>query len=183
MIHWPKNKSEKKTSFGGLTRSALMSRIRGSGNATTELKFILLMRLAGLRGWRRNVPLLGKPDFTFPKAKLAVFIDGCFWHGHNCNRNLNPKHNAQVWQIKFARNKKRDRFVTKQLRSAGWSVVRVWECELAKSPNRSLKKVVQIANQSIPATVSLSGDGRFKPVKSQTSHEPSKQNAPTIRDS
>src|SRR5687767_2580181 len=99
---------EKKTAFGGLSRSDLMARIRASGNRTTELRFASLLRAARLTGWRRNYPLLGRPDFTFKHAKLVVFIDGCFWHGHSCNTRGTPKHNIEAWESKFARNRKRD---------------------------------------------------------------------------
>src|SRR5580700_9059683 len=100
MNRWPEHDKREKTTFGGLSRSALMSRIRGSHNATTELKFLALLRATRIIGWRRNYPLTGKPDFTFPKSRLAVFIDGCFWHGHACGRNLSPKRNAQAWKDK-----------------------------------------------------------------------------------
>jgi DNA mismatch endonuclease (patch repair protein) len=62
-------------------RSEVMSRIRGKGNKQTEQVLRRLMRQAGITGWRRHMPLLGKPDFAFPKQKVAVFVDGCFWHG------------------------------------------------------------------------------------------------------
>lgn len=102
-----------------------MSRIRGKHNATTELKLVSLFRVARVRGWRRNFPLPGKPDFVFPKSKLAVFVDGCFWHGHGCGRNLKPKCNASLWREKFATNRRRDARVTRALRGAGWQVIRI----------------------------------------------------------
>lgn len=138
---WPGNSAGTRTTFGGLTRSALMSRIRGKRNATTELKLVSLFRAAHLRGWRRNFPLPGKPDFVFPKSKLAVFVDGCFWHGHGCGRNLKPKRNASLWKEKFAKNWQRDVCVTRDLRIAGWKVIRVWECTLAKQPNACLRRI------------------------------------------
>jgi len=146
MSRWPKPDKHAKTTFGGLTRSALMSRIRGSRNATTELKFLALLRASRVRGWRRNFPLKGKPDFTFPKSRLAVFIDGCFWHGHACGRNLTPKRNAEVWKAKITRNKMRDSIVTRELETKGWKVIRIWECSLRKKPNSCLKRVVRILN-------------------------------------
>jgi DNA mismatch endonuclease (patch repair protein) len=118
-----------------------MSRIRSSLNATTELKILSLLRAARLKGWRRNYPLPGKPDFTFPKSKLVVFVDGCFWHGHGCGRNLKPKRNAAMWRKKIVGNQKRDRRVTQKLREAGWSVIRIWECKLAKRPVLCLKRI------------------------------------------
>ena len=140
MSHWPSRSRHAKTTFGGLSRSALMSRVRSKRNATTELKLLSLLRAAGLRGWRRGFPLLGNPDFVFPKVKLAVFVDGCFWHGHGCGRNLKPKQNAALWQQKLSGNQRRDRHVTRTLRSAGWHVIRIWECALAKHPETCIRR-------------------------------------------
>jgi DNA mismatch endonuclease (patch repair protein) len=146
MRPWSKPHKRAKTTFGGLTRSALMSRIRGSRNATTELRFLALLRLSRIKGWRRNLPLRGKPDFAFPKPKLAVFIDGCFWHGHNCGRNLTPKRNAEAWKAKIIGNKARDAIVRRELERKGWKVIRIWECTLAKKPSHCVKRVSRILN-------------------------------------
>jgi DNA mismatch endonuclease (patch repair protein) len=141
---FPKNTD--KTEFGGLTRSGLMSRIRGSGNASTELKFLMLIRSSQISGWRRNYPLPGRPDFTFPKSRVVVFIDGCFWHGHNCS-GRKPKRNTEAWVAKFQRNKRRDLTVTRELRSKGWKVIRIWECILAKKPDRCIHRVTVALRQ------------------------------------
>ena len=70
--------------------------------------------------------LPGKPDFAFPKLKVAVFVDGCFWHF--CPRcTATPKQNAKYWVDKKRRNKSRDRSVSRQLQHKGWSVLRIWE--------------------------------------------------------
>ncbi len=118
-----------------------MSRVRSTRNATTELKLLALLRSARVSGWRRNVRLPGKPDFVFPKSRLAVFVDGCFWHGHGCERNLKPKRNATVWRKKIEGNRSRDRHVAQQLRMLGWRVIRVWECILAKRPQTCLSRI------------------------------------------
>ena len=141
MRRWPGNSRRAKTTFGGLSRSALMSRIRSQHNATTELKLISLLQAARLRGWRRSFPLLGKPDFVFPKPKLAVFVDGCFWHSHGCGRNLKPRRNASLWQEKFDSNRRRDGRVTRVLRTEGWRVIRIWECALTKRPDACLARI------------------------------------------
>lgn len=141
MSDWPGRSKHAKTTFGGLSRSVLMSRIRSKGNATTELKLISLLRVARLRGWRRNFSLVGKPDFVFPKQKLAVFVDGCFWHGHGCGRNLKPKHNASLWRQKINGNQNRDRRVERTIRSAGWHVIRIWECYLMKHPETCIRRI------------------------------------------
>lgn len=143
MNSWPGHSKHAKTSFGGLSRSTLMSRIRGKRNASTELRLVSLLRAERMHGWRRNSSLLGKPDFVFPKQKLAVFVDGCFWHGHDCGRNLKPKRNVALWRQKISGNQYRDRRVARTLRSAGWRVVRIWECALAKRPKTCIRKIQQ----------------------------------------
>lgn len=126
--------------FDKAKRSEVMSRIRGSGNRSTEIAFAVLLRRGGITGWRRRQGLAGKPDFTFASAKLAVFIDGCFWHG--CPRHCKmPVTNAEFWHTKLAVNKKRDRSVNQLLRKRGWLVVRIWECHLAENPDACLAKV------------------------------------------
>jgi len=107
-------------------RSYNMSRIRSSRNASTELRFVTQLREQGVTGWRRKFPLFGSPDFTFPRQRVAVFLDGCFWHG--CTKCAQmPSTNQSYWRGKFERNRKRDKQVTKRLRDQGWRVLRFWE--------------------------------------------------------
>ena len=141
MSKWPGNSQRVATSFGGLSRSVLMSRIRSAGNATTELRLMKLLRIARISGWRRNYPLPGKPDFVFPASRLAVFVDGCFWHGHRCGRNLTPRRNWEAWVKKIDGNRRRDRRIGRRLRERGWQVVRVWECVLRKNPELALSRI------------------------------------------
>lgn len=124
-------------------RSDVMSRIRARGNRDTELRLMQLFREGAIRGWRRNKAIFGKPDFVFPSARVAVFVDGCFWHRHpGCKFCYTPKTCAEFWLPKFQRNVVRDRLVTRTLRKAGWKVVRIWECELgAKKSRRALNRV------------------------------------------
>jgi DNA mismatch endonuclease (patch repair protein) len=122
--------------FDRQKRSLVMSRIRGSNNKSTELKLISVFAELGIKGWRRGSKMFGKPDFIFPKLKIAVFADGCFWHGHDC-RNHSPKTHKKYWTPKIARNKQRDIEVSENLQSKGWRVIRIWECELRKK-NRDL---------------------------------------------
>ena len=122
-------------------RSWNMSRIRSKGNQSTELKMVALLREKKLIGWRRNYPLEGKPDFVWPNERVALFVDGDFWHGHPSNGHI-PKTNAKYWRKKIDNNKKRDRRITKTLRDKGWLVVRVWESEISKNTiSRKLKKI------------------------------------------
>lgn len=138
---WPGDAQEERTSFGGLSRGQLMSKVRSSGNVTTERRLASLLRTAGLSGWRRRRPLVGRPDFVWPHARAAVFVDGCFWHGHDCGKNITPKTNAHAWQEKISRNRARDRRVARLLRRTGWKVARIWECELARNPQRCLARL------------------------------------------
>ena len=117
--------------FTKAKRSEVMSRIRGHGNKDTELALIRVFRAHRIAGWRRRWPVFGKPDFVFPGLRLAVFVDGCFWHG--CPRHARqPGNNVAFWRKKFAANKTRDRLVTRTLRRRGWRVLRIWEHELAR---------------------------------------------------
>lgn len=106
-----------------------MSAIKSTGNASTELRLATLLRRNGLSGWRRHRDVFGRPDFVWPQLRAAVFVDGCFWHG--CPRCYQaPRGNAEYWSAKIARNRRRDRAVSRALRKAGWKVIRVWECRV-----------------------------------------------------
>ncbi len=125
--------------FTKAKRSEVMSRIRGRGNKDTELALIQIFRTHRITGWRRNQLLFGKPDFVFPKHRVAVFVDGCFWHA--CPRHANlPAGNRAFWRKKFTANKTRDRLVTRELRRRGWRVVRIWEHDL-RTPPRVLMRI------------------------------------------
>jgi len=140
MGHWPGQANNQKTTFGNLSRSELMSRVRSTGNQTTETRLKILFRKEGIKGWRRHIRLPGKPDFAWPELGIVLFVDGCFWHGHNCGKNLFPKTNPEEWLSKIAGNKRRDRRVNRQLRKMGWSVLRVWECQL-REPEFCLNRI------------------------------------------
>ena len=126
--------------FTKAKRSEVMSRIRGHGNKATELALAKLFRAHGITGWRRRQKHFGKPDFTFNRERIVVFVDGCFWHG--CPRHSNlPVNNRSFWEKKLAANSLRDRLVTKTLRSQGWRVLRIWEHDLSKNANRCVSKI------------------------------------------
>lgn len=124
--------------FTKAKRSEVMSRIRGSGNKGTELALAKLFRKHGVTGWRRNQPLFGKPDFTFRRQRVVVFVDGCFWHGCPIHFNM-PVNNQAFWERKLEANKERDRLVTQTLRKKGWRVIRVWEHDLSASVSLTSK--------------------------------------------
>ena len=128
--------------FTKAKRSAVMALIRSRGNRDTELRMIALFREHGIIGWRRGARVFGKPDFVFRAAKVAVFVDGCFWHG--CPRHATkPAGNREFWEAKLSRNKSRDRKVSRTLRTKGWRVLRVWECALTRK--RSAQTLARIA--------------------------------------
>src|SRR5262245_43803626 len=112
-------------------RSQIMSKILGSGNKATEGALIRFFRKNSIKGWRRSNSIFGRPDFVFSKYRVAVFVDGCFWH--NCPKHgTRPSLNALFWEKKLKRNTARDRLVNLTLRAQGWEVLRVWQHELAK---------------------------------------------------
>lgn len=112
-------------------RSKIMRSVKPKGNKTTELRLIQLFKENQIRGWRRGYNVKGHPDFVFLKLKIAVFVDGCFWHGHDC-RNTRPKENAEYWNKKRLKNMEHDQEITALFESRGWTVIRIWECELSK---------------------------------------------------
>ena len=119
-----------------------MSRIRARGNEKTEVRLARLLREAGIKGWRRHLPIPGRPDFSFRQQKVAVFVDGCFWHG--CPRCFRlPKQNRAFWKAKIEGNRRRDRSVSGRLRRLGWKVVRIRECRL-KHSDRIVAKIRQL---------------------------------------
>lgn len=136
--------------FTKAKRSAVMALIRSRGNRGTELRLIALMREHSITGWRRNAHVFGKPDFVFRAAKLAVFVDGCFWHG--CPRHATkPATRAAWWAAKLARNAQRDRAVTRALRASGWTVLRVWECALTRlRAPRTIARIVLALGRARP---------------------------------
>ncbi|MBC7365804.1 MAG: very short patch repair endonuclease [Undibacterium sp.] len=123
--------------FSKKKRSAVMAAVRSRGNKATELRLVAIFRAHGITGWRRHRPIFGHPDFVFPVLKLAVFVDGCFWHGCPIH-GTHPKQHAAFWEKKFATNRARDRLVTRTLRARGWRVVRIWEHALRRKHERRL---------------------------------------------
>jgi DNA mismatch endonuclease (patch repair protein) len=123
-------------------RSEVMSRIRSKGNKDTELALIGIFREYHIIGWRRNQPVFGKPDFIFRKKKIAIFVDGCFWHGCSTH-STSPKNNGEFWEKKLGANKKRDELVNEELGKAGWVVIRIWEHEL-KEKDKVVEKISNV---------------------------------------
>lgn len=129
-----------------------MSRIRGRGNKDTELALMKLLRRHHIAGWRRNQKVFGKPDFVFWHVRLALFVDGCFWHC--CPKHFNtPANNRAFWRKKLSANRARDRRVNQTLRRSGWRVVRIWEHELASGKE-----------ERIAASIAMFSETRAKPT-------------------
>ena len=109
-----------------------MRQVKSQKNKSTEIRLIEIFKQNNITGWKRNYPVKGHPDFVFLKCRIAVFVDGCFWHGHDC-RNTRPETNKEFWQKKRERNIKHDQEITELFQKRGWTVVRIWECELKRN--------------------------------------------------
>ncbi|MGO8701775.1 MAG: very short patch repair endonuclease [Limisphaerales bacterium] len=111
-------------------RSQAMSAIRGRNNKSTERRLRALLVAASISGWNLNRrDLFGRPDFFFPRRRVAIFVDGCFWHGCRTCGHI-PKTNSIFWKAKIQRNQARDRNTTQTLRQQGIRVLRFWEHDL-----------------------------------------------------
>jgi DNA mismatch endonuclease (patch repair protein) len=130
--------------FSRAKRSQVMSRIRGRGNKETEVALMRLFRRHGIIGWRRQAAVFGKPDFVFPKLRLAVFVDGCFWHSCPKHANL-PVNNRLFWKRKLEANTSRDKLVNRTLRAEGWRVLRIWQHDLSPGNERILMRRIHRA--------------------------------------
>lgn len=116
------------------TISKIMSANKAK-NTKPEILFRRALFKLGIRGYRLNWKKApGRPDIAFPGRKLAIFINGCFWHRCEKCRPNSPKSNIEFWTSKFLKNIERDQLKTLQLKSLGWTVVTIWECEIKKSP-------------------------------------------------
>ena len=121
--------------FTKAKRSDVMSRIRGHGNKDTELALMRVFHAHRITGWRRRQSVFGKPDFVFPSLRLAVFVDGCFWHSCPKHSRL-PANNRAFWKKKLSANHVRDVLVGRTLRQRGCKVLRTWEHELSRKNKR-----------------------------------------------
>lgn len=130
-------------------RSWNMSRIRGK-NTRPELQLRSLMHRSGFRFRLHDAKLPGKPDIVLPKHNTVIFVNGCYWHRHEgCPKATTPKTRTDFWQEKFRRTIERDKHKRVELMQAGWSVITVWECELADDPTGVVKGVKSQITQDI----------------------------------
>ena len=146
--------------FDKAKRSQVMSCIRGRGNKKTELALLNLLKAHGITGWRRQQAVLGKPDFVFRAARVAVFVDGCFWHGCPTHCQF-PATNRAFWRKKLEANRERDRHVTRGLKRDGWTVVRIWECQLAKAPRRCVARIQKALMKAVGERGGADGENRL----------------------
>ncbi|KJU84200.1 DNA mismatch repair protein Vsr [Candidatus Magnetobacterium bavaricum] len=133
--------------FSKAKRSEVMSSISSKGNRSTEWKLRARLISAGISGWKLHpANVFGKPDFVFHKERVAIFVDGCFWHGCKKCRTI-PISNRQFWDKKLNGNKKRDKKVTHKLKQEGWNVLRLWEHQLRKDPARCIKAILLLTGK------------------------------------
>jgi len=106
-----------------------MARVR-SKNTKPEIEVRSLLHKLGYRFRLHRKELPGKPDIVFKRRRKAIFVHGCFWHGHGCRIGKLPKSNLEFWQDKIERNRKRDAEKRSELEKLGWSIDEVWQCEI-----------------------------------------------------
>lgn len=122
-------------------RSYNMARIK-SKNTEPELVLRKILSKNKVRGYRLQYKILGRPDLAFPKKRLAVFIDGCFWH--KCPLCfVKPTSRIEFWKEKIRNNIRRDKKVNKSLAKNNWKVLRIWEHELKKNPEKVCLKIIK----------------------------------------
>jgi DNA mismatch endonuclease (patch repair protein) len=123
-------------------RAYNMSKIQGK-NTQPEIKLRKLLWSDGVRGYRIHYNLPGKPDIVFTKKKIAIFIDGCFWH--KCPICFQePETRKEFWMGKIQSNIDRDKKVDEQLKNDGWTVIRIWEHVIKKEPEKAIKKIIAL---------------------------------------
>lgn len=121
-------------------RSRMMATVRGC-DTRPEMAVRRALHAGGYRYRLHCKDLQGRPDVVLPRHRLAIFVHGCFWHGHDCRRGRRPTSNTEFWDTKLARNIERDRAAQDALRAAGWTVEVIWECSLAAGIERVLTRL------------------------------------------
>ena len=134
-------------------RSAVMRRVKAR-DTTPELKVRRVLRAAGIGYRLGGAGLPGRPDLTMKGRRTAVFVHGCFWHGHDCPRGARqPKANAAYWSAKIERNRNRDDASEAALLADGWRVVTVWECGL-RAPDFPVRLLDAVRGQAAAVSIS-----------------------------
>lgn len=135
-----------------MPKSTAVSKAMSSNKPKNTIPELLLRKALwqiNLRGYRIHSKLIeGRPDIVYPKLKIAIFVNGCFWHRcPNCKLPL-PKHNREFWKEKFNKNILRDKKVYKQLKKEGWSVLIIWECQIKSDLTKVLSGIKNAINIS-----------------------------------
>jgi DNA mismatch endonuclease (patch repair protein) len=132
-------KSKARTKRVSLDRSAVMRAVKSRDTGPERAVRAILRRIApGYRLNRADLP--GKPDIVYARHKLAIFVHGCFWHGHDCARGARmPKANADYWRAKIARNRARDTRTLAEFETMGWRALVIYECELKDASGLTLR--------------------------------------------
>lgn len=129
-------------------RSLIMSKVKSKGNLTTEMRMVEAFRRLGVVGWRRHLKVgNSRPDFVFRREKIAVFLDGCFWHSCPLHGSL-PRSNRAFWESKFKSNSERDLRNCEELKSLGWNFVRFWEHSIKSQPDKCATDVLLLLSFS-----------------------------------
>jgi DNA mismatch endonuclease (patch repair protein) len=145
-------------------RSKNMSAIRGLDNRSTERRLRAALARAGISGWHLRSNLPGRPDFYAPKERVAIFVDGCFWHGcPKCGHT--PKTRSKFWRAKIARNKRRDNDNTRRLEQAEVCVLRFWEHELTERLNECVEAIWRTLRTRVAQTSRRSLSGGTRPSR------------------
>lgn len=126
--------------FDPKTRSWIMSRVM-SRHTKPEKKVIEALKQAGMRFSTHCAKVVGNPDVVFTRKRIAVFVNGCFWHWHGCSRSRMPSTNVTYWKNKIQGNTERDRGHRSELHRRGWRYVTIWECDLERGIRRCIRAV------------------------------------------
>ncbi|MBI3469642.1 MAG: very short patch repair endonuclease [Planctomycetes bacterium] len=154
-------------SFRGLQPASEGASLAKRANRKQDSRHEVMLRREltrlGLRYRKYVAALPGNPDLTFSKARVVVFCDGDFWHGRNwarLRRNLSRRHNAAYWIAKIARNRERDRRISRELTRAGWKVLRIWETDILRDPVGVAYSIQALVRQRLLEVDSCQGSER-----------------------
>lgn len=138
-------------------RAAIRKSMKGNKRANTKPEMLVRQKLreAGLPGYRLQWKVPGRPDIAYPGRKVAIFVNGCFWHRcPHCNPSM-PKRNVEFWEAKFRRNTERDAAALAELAAMGWAAVTIWECELKRDRiDATMQRVVDTVRTAQPGHAS-----------------------------
>ena len=123
-------------------RSYILSFVK-SKNTTPEITLRKALFARGYRYYIHDKSLPGTPDIVFPRKRIVIFVNGCFWHRHDCGRANMPKVRVSYWERKFENTLRRDARNHEQLKSLGWTVLIVWECEILEDLESSLQVIIR----------------------------------------